>query len=76
MTKTLTRVRKALGLPDDRPLGKSFEERFTPEQHLRANSALSSIETDVFMGKKDADEITATAVLLLRGVNRLRWADA
>lgn len=76
MPKTLTRVRKALGLPDTHDLGRSFEDRFTPEQHLRANSALGSIETDVIMGKKDEAAITATATLLLRGVNRMHWADA
>lgn len=72
--KTLTRRLAAAFLPADHPLGSSWAERHTPEQHLRANSALGSIETDVFMGKKDEDEIVATAKLLLRGVGRTRWA--
>lgn len=73
--KTLARrARHRLGLPVDHALGNSWEERFTPEQHLRANSALGSIEIDVAMGKKDDDGIVATAKLLLRGVNRMRWA--
>lgn len=71
----LTRLRKAVGLPDTHELGDSWGERFTPEQHLRANSALGSIECDVTMGKKDDAEVARTAVLLLRGVNRMHWAD-
>lgn len=74
--KTLARrARHRLGLPENHPLGNSWAERFTPEQHLRANSALGSIEIDVAMGKKDDDGIVATGKLLLRGINRMSWGD-
>lgn len=70
----LTRIRRSIRLPEDHPLGNSWADRHTPEQHLRANSALGSIETDVFMEKKDDEAIVATAKLLLRGVGRTRWS--
>ena len=47
---------------------------FTGEQHLRANSALSSLQCSVSMAESD-DAAVRTATLLLRGVNRMRWAD-
>lgn len=74
MNMVFSRVRRSIRLPDDHPYGSSWGERFTPEQHLRANSALGSIETDVFMDKKDEAEIVSTAKLLLRGVNRMSWS--
>lgn len=73
MTK---RLLASIGLDDEHRHGKSWDEPVTNEQMLRAQSALGSIEIDVLMGKKDEAEITATAALLLRGVNRIRWADA
>lgn len=54
--------------------GASWEQRMTGEERLRAQSALSSIECSVFMGQDD-DAAVRTAVLLLRGVNKMRWAD-
>lgn len=73
--KTLRRV---LGLePVDaahRDVGKSWSSMFTGEQHLRANSALSSLQCSVSMAESD-DAAVRTATLLLRGVNRMRWAD-
>lgn len=74
MPKTLTRARRLLGLPDDHPLGRSFADRFPPEHHLRANSALGSIETSVIMGESD-EQAVKVAKLLLRGINRMHWAD-
>ena len=73
--KTLRRV---LGLEASdaahRDVGKSWAGRFTGEQHLRANNALGSLQASVTMGE-DEDKAVATATLLLRGVNRMRWAD-
>lgn len=69
------RARHRLRLPEHDGVGKSWADRFTPEQYLRANSALGSIEIDVAMGKKDDAAIVSTGKLLLRGVNRMSWSD-
>ena len=70
--KTLLRSLFAPTVEDT--VGASWTDRFSGEQRLRANSALGSLETSVFMGQDD-DAAVRTAKLLLRGVNRMRWAD-
>lgn len=54
--------------------GDSWGERMTGEERLRAQSALSSIQASVTMGESD-EKAVRTAVLLLRGVNKMRWSD-
>ena len=72
----MTKLRRVVGLEAfdaGHRLGKSWGDKFTGEQHLRANSALGSLEASVTMGQDD-DAAVRTALLLLRGVNRMSWS--